>query len=90
VTGGGNLVWVGVLQMAGMLPDIWRSEMPAVFRTYDDEYYTYDNAANVKEGGGKYSVYDAYGNVLGAHPTDSIAEFTTSSATLKGDQDSEA
>lgn len=59
--------------------------MSAIFRTYDDEYYTYDNAANVKEGGGKYNVYDAYGNVLGAHPIDNIAEFTTAPVKQDGE-----
>ncbi|WP_415769978.1 hypothetical protein [Pseudomonas sp. LB3P38] len=54
--------------------------MAAIFKNYDDEYFTYDSAKEVKEEGGKYVVYDACGSVLGAHQIDNIAEFTTSPA----------
>ncbi|EJB8403828.1 hypothetical protein DZ929_006050 [Pseudomonas aeruginosa] len=51
--------------------------MPAIFRNNDDDYYEYPNAKEVKKEGGKYVVYDDCGSVLGSHPIDSIAEFTT-------------
>lgn len=51
--------------------------MPAIFRNIDDNYFDYPAAKEVKKEGGKYVVYDSCGSVLGAHPIDSIIEFST-------------
>lgn len=51
--------------------------MPAMFKNVDDEYFTYQESKEVKEKGGKYVIYDGHGNVLGAHPIETIVEFTT-------------
>ncbi|MGN2385519.1 hypothetical protein ACTACB_03675 [Pseudomonas syringae] len=51
--------------------------MAAMFKNYDEQYFTYDTAKEVKEKGGHYVVYDAYGSVLGSHLIDSIEQFTT-------------
>ncbi|WP_223503771.1 hypothetical protein [Pseudomonas sp. BF-R-24] len=51
--------------------------MPATFKNYDEQYFIYENATEVKEKGGQYVVYDAFGSVLGVHLIDSIEQFTT-------------
>lgn len=51
--------------------------MPAIFKTYDDEFFEYKNAKEVKEKGSQYVVYDAYGSTLGAHQIEDIQQFTT-------------
>ncbi|AQT94243.1 hypothetical protein [Pseudomonas azotoformans] len=57
--------------------------MPAMFKNYDEQYFTYESAKEVKEKGDKYVVYDAYGSVLGAHLIDSIEQFTTDPLMIK-------
>ena len=51
--------------------------MPAIFKTYDDEWFEYQGAKEVKEKGSQYVVYDAYGSTLGAHQIEDIQQFTT-------------
>lgn len=57
--------------------------MPAMFKDTDDQYFTYPEAKEVKEKGGKYVVYDAHWNVLGAHTIESIEQFTTDPLEVK-------
>lgn len=51
--------------------------MSVVFKGTNGESFEYRDAKVVKKEDGKYVVYDARGSVLGAHPIDSILEFTT-------------
>ncbi|MDQ7733802.1 hypothetical protein QT231_13900 [Halomonas sp. SpR1] len=51
--------------------------MGATFRNNEDEYFSYPKAEKVAKEGSKYVVYDGPGNVLGAHPVNTIVEFTT-------------
>ena len=51
--------------------------MAAIFKDYEDNYFDYSDAVVVKERGQQYIVYDGQGNVLGAHPIDSIEQLTT-------------
>ena len=62
--------------------------MPAMFKNYDEQYFTYATAKEVKEKGGQYVVYDAYGSVLGVHLIDSIKQFTTDPLMIKPSTDS--
>lgn len=51
--------------------------MAAVLKDYDDNYYTYENAKEVKERNGQYVIYDAYGNVLAVHPIEEVEKLVT-------------
>lgn len=51
--------------------------MPVMIKNTDDQYFTYEEAKEVKESGGKYVIYDAHGSVLGVHPISSVEELTT-------------
>ncbi|MCF5715468.1 hypothetical protein ACTACN_17390 [Pseudomonas syringae] len=61
--------------------------MAAAFMRYDGGYFDYPTANTVKIEGDKYAIYDAYGNAIGAHPKDEIAEFTTSADLMKAMKD---
>lgn len=52
--------------------------MAAGFLKYDGGYFEYPTANSVKNEGDKYAVYDSFGNPIGVHQKDDIAEFTTS------------
>ncbi|SDI56733.1 hypothetical protein [Pseudomonas abietaniphila] len=51
--------------------------MPAWFKDTEGKVWQYENVGEIKEQNGKYVVTDPYGNLLGAHPTFEIEEFST-------------